>query len=217
MIRFTHMSGSAALVFASAAFALALVAPLADARAQQANTQVNTQAIIQSLGDTRKSDPTLTADILRQMARDAVEQNQPLGIDKSAIARRLERLAQFTVQIQFALDSAIIRPQSYETLGAMADAMHHPILRNFRFVVVGNTDITGTRAHNLRLSDARANAIVQALVAIYKISPERLEAAGLGQEALQVPERPKDPINRRVQIFNIGSLGPTGLRNPARN
>jgi OOP family OmpA-OmpF porin len=214
MIRFTHMLGSAALAFA-------LVAPLADARAQQTNTQantrINTQAIIQSLGDTRKSDPTLTADILRQMARDAVEQNQPLGMDKSAIARRLERLAQFTVQIQFALDSAIIRPQSYETLGAMADAMHHPILRNFRFVVVGNTDTTGTRAHNLRLSNARADAIVQALVTLYRIAPERLEAVGLGQEALQVPERPEDPINRRVQIFNIGSLGPTGLRNPARN
>lgn len=201
-------------MFAGAALALALVAPLAVAQAQQGNM---TQAIIQSLGDTRKSDPTLTADLLRQMARDAVEQNRPLDLNKSEIARRLERLAQFNVQIQFALDSAIIRPESYQTLGAIADAMHHPILRNFRFVVVGNTDTTGTRAHNLALSQRRADAIVQALVNLYNIAPNRLEAAGLGQEALQVPSRPTDPINRRVQIFNIGSLGPTGIRNPARN
>jgi outer membrane protein OmpA-like peptidoglycan-associated protein len=207
MTRFTRM-------FAGATLTLALVAPLAAANAQQGNM---THAIIQSLGDTSKSDPTLTADLLRRMARDAVEQNHPLDINKSAIARRLERLAQFTVQIQFALDSAIIRPESYQTLGAMADAMHHPILRNFRFVVVGNTDTTGTRAHNLALSQRRADAIVQALVNLYSIAPNRLEAAGLGQEALQVPSRPTDPINRRVQIFNIGSLGPTGIRNPARN
>lgn len=207
MTRFTRM-------FASVTLALALVAPLATAKAQQGNM---TQAIIQSLGDTTKSDPTLTAELLRQMARDAVAQNRPLDLNKSAIARRLERLAQFTVQIQFALDSAIIRPESYATLGAMADAMHHPILRNFRFVVVGNTDITGTRAHNLGLSQRRADAIVQALVDVFSVAPNRLEAAGLGQEALQVPERPKDPINRRVQIFTIGSLGPTGISNPARN
>lgn len=207
MTSFTRM-------FAGAALALALVAPLAAANAQQGNM---TQAIIQSLGDTRKSDPTLTADLLRQMARDAVERNHPLDLNKSAIARRLERLAQFTVQIQFALDSAIVRPESYQTLGAIADAMHHPILRNFRFVVVGNTDTTGTRAHNLALSQRRADAIVRALVNLYSIAPNRLEAAGLGQEALQVPERPTDPINRRVQIFNIGSLGPTGIRNPVRN
>lgn len=211
MTHFTRM-------FASATLALALAAPLAAAKAQQGTqTRINTQAIIQSLGDTTRSDPTLTADLLRQMAREAVERNQPLGLNKSAIAQRLERLAQFTVQIQFALDSAIIRPESYETLGAMADAMHHPILRNFRFVVVGNTDTTGTRAHNLGLSQRRAEAIVQALVSLYNIAPNRLEAVGLGQEALQVPERPTDPINRRVQIFNIGSLGPTGIRNPVRN
>lgn len=95
-------------MLAGATLALALVAPLAAAKAQGNMTQ----AIIQSLGDTTESDPTLTADILRQMARDAVAQNRPLDINKSAIARRLERLAQFTVQIQFALDSAIIRPGS---------------------------------------------------------------------------------------------------------
>lgn len=210
MIRSTRL-------FASAAFLLALASPLASANAQQPVNVTNTQAVIQSLGNANTSDPTLTADMLRQMAQDAVTQNQPLGLDKSAIARRLERLSQLTVQIQFALNSSIIRPQSYATLGAIADAMHHPILRNFRFVVVGNTDTTGTRAHNLRLSQERADAIVQALVNLFHISPDRLEGVGLGQEALQVPQRPEDPINRRVQIFNIGSLGPTGIRNNPRN
>lgn len=31
---------------------------------------------------------------------------------------------------------------------------------------------------------------------------------GLGQAALQNPQKPDDPINRRVQIFNIGTLKP---------
>lgn len=201
MTRITRFVGGLAL-------AATLAAPLAGtANAQTADSD---SQIMQGLSQATMFDPSLTAQVLRQMAQDAVTQNQPLTLDKSEIAKRLDKLAQITVQIQFALGSDIIRPESYRTLGSIADAMHHPILANYKFIVVGNTDTTGTRAFNLKLSQERANAIVQALVVVFGISPDRLEAVGLGQEALQVPSKPQDPINRRVQIFTIGTVGPMG-------
>lgn len=195
MSRFTRLAGAATL-------ALLLAAPLATSASAQ-TTDSNAQ-ILKGLTMTTNDEPTITAAILKQMAATAVQNNVPLPLNKSEIAKQLDKLAQITVQIQFALDSAIIRPQSYATIGSIADALHHPILMGYRFLVVGNTDTTGSRAHNLELSQQRADAIVEALVNLYRVEPARLEAVGLGQEALQTPNDPTNPVNRRVQIFNIG-------------
>ena len=187
---------------------LAFGASLGLAARADAQTDLSNAQILQGLSGATNNDPSLTAQVLQQMAQAAVQQNKPLALDKSEIARRLDKLAQITVQIQFALNSAVIRPQSYATLGSIADALHHPILWNYRFLIVGNTDTTGTRAANLVLSQKRADAIKEALVSLGKVDPARLDAVGLGQEALQVPSKPQDPINRRVQIFNIGTMAP---------
>ncbi|QIB32395.1 OmpA family protein [Ancylobacter pratisalsi] len=199
MTRFTRLFGGLAL-------AAVLAAPLATSASAQ--TEMTDTQIMKGLSGVTNDDPSLTVELLRKMAQDAVAANQPLSLNKSEIAKKLDKLAQITVQIQFALNSSIIRPESYATLGSIADAMHHPILWNYKFVVVGNTDATGTRAYNLKLSQERADAIVQALVTLFRVSPDRLQALGLGQEALQVPSKPDDPINRRVQIFNIGTVAP---------
>ncbi|MDF2617913.1 MAG: OmpA/MotB domain protein [Xanthobacteraceae bacterium] len=192
----------AARLARGAAVAAVLACPLTlEARAQ---TNLNNAQILQGLTQATDDEPAITARILRQMAQQAVANNVPLTTDKSTIAQKLDNLAQITVQIQFALNSAIIRPESYATIGSIADALHHPILVGYRFLVVGNTDATGSRKHNLELSQQRADAIVEALATVYGVAPARLEAAGLGQEALQTPNDPTNPVNRRVQIFNIG-------------
>lgn len=189
------------------AFAAAVALPLASGTVH-AQTPLSTNQIMKELSNVVEFDPSLTALVLRRMAEDAVAQNVPLTLDQSAIAARLDKLAQIDVQIQFALGSAIIRPESYSTIGSIADALHHPILWNYRFLVVGNTDTTGTRAINLKLSQERAEAVKRALVTVFGVSPDRLDAVGLGQEALEVPSKPKDPINRRVEIFTIGTVAP---------
>ncbi len=189
------------------AAALALIAAPAAVRAQ---TAISDSEIIQGLQGVTSNDPGISAALLRQMAQQSIAQNPGIPISSTPdLVRRLNQLAQITVQIQFALNSPIIRPESYATLGSIADAMHHPMLWNYKFLVVGNTDATGTREYNLRLSQERADAIVQALVTLFRIAPNRLEAVGLGQEALQEPQQARTaPINRRVQIYNVGTVKP---------
>jgi len=173
-----------------------------------AQTSTSYSQMIQGLQAVTTDAPAIDVQALRSWAQSAAAQGGGVMVNKPQIVQRLFSLAQITVQIQFALNSAIIRPESYETIGAIADAMHDPILWNYRFVVVGNTDATSTPARNLTLSQERAEAVVEALVNLYRINPAQLEALGLGEAALQDPQRPDNPINRRVQVFNIGALKP---------
>lgn len=116
----------------------------------------------------------------------------------------LKQLPNFTVQVEFFLDSDIVKPESWVTLGRIADAMHHPLLAGDRFLVVGHTDSSGTRVHNLDLSDRRAAAIKGILQSAFVVAASDLLPLGVGEEQLLADVPRTDPRNRRVQLINLG-------------
>lgn len=124
--------------------------------------------------------------------------------DRPALVEELNKLPQLTLDIQFNSDSAIIRPESYKTLGRLAEALYHPYLLDHKFLVVGHIEATGKRPNNLELSQKRAAAIREALVTTFRVSPQRIVALGLGEEQLQDRSKPGAPVNRRVQLIAIG-------------
>lgn len=174
-----------------------------------AQTMLNSDQIAQSLQNVTSDAPVISAAVLRAMAIQHMKEFpgepgtwQPLPV-------KLDSLAQINIQVQFQINSAIIKPASYSAVGSMADALHNPVLGGYKFLVVGNTDTTGNRADNMKLSQARADAIVEALTTTFNVDPKRLEAVGLGEESLFDPAHPKDPVNRRVQLINVGKYLPT--------
>lgn len=68
-------------------------------------------------------------------------------------------------------------------------------------VVEGHTDAVGSRTYNQRLSELRALAIKEYLVAQFSIDPYRLFPVGKGEEMLYRPDSPKDAMNRRVEFL----------------
>lgn len=104
-------------------------------------------------------------------------------------------------QVQFAVDSARILPQSTGLLLEIADVMiQNPRIR--RVEVQGHTDNTGTPDHNKQLSEERASAVVSWL-ASHGVAADRMTARGYGQSKPLVPNvtagnRAK---NRRVQFI----------------
>lgn len=104
-------------------------------------------------------------------------------------------------QVHFATDSADIMPDSMALLEEIADVMNqHAEITSVE--VQGHTDNTGTAPHNLRLSQERAQAVVDALVRL-RVDPSRLTAKGYGQEkpiAANTSE-PGRARNRRVQLI----------------
>jgi OmpA-OmpF porin, OOP family len=135
-------------------------------------------------------------------------------LNRPSIAEELLKLPQLTVEIQFNPDSDVIRPESYKTLGRIADALWHPYLLEYRVLVVGHTDATGKREYNLKLSQRRASAIREALTTTFRISARRVIAVGLGEEQLRDAANPRAATNRRVQLIVIGKLEPLEPRKP---
>ncbi len=191
------MKTTSVLTLAGMAFAF-MLAPAA------AQTKLSRNEIINSLqGAQQKVD--ISADDLRKQALEHIEKYP--GDNSTAVlplAEKLGQLRQFNVEVTFDFDSARIKPESYETVGIMADALHTPYLMGQKFFVVGHTDAKGKREYNLKLSQARADAIREALVTTFRVPPGMLEAVGLGEEQLRDPQKPNSEINRRVQLINVG-------------
>jgi OOP family OmpA-OmpF porin len=79
--------------------------------------------------------------------------------------------------VTFALDSAVIEPQSEQTLTrALQILRDNP---DVRVEVGGHTDNQGNASYNRRLSDQRANAVRDWMVA-HGIEAARLTARGYG-------------------------------------
>lgn len=103
-------------------------------------------------------------------------------------------------KVQFATGKAAIQPASASLLDETAKVMKdHPEIK--KVVIEGHTDSTGGKAMNQRLSQARAAAVMKALVD-RGVEPSRLAAKGFGASK---PIAPNDTAagreaNRRVEI-----------------
>jgi outer membrane protein OmpA-like peptidoglycan-associated protein len=109
------------------------------------------------------------------------------------------------LNIPFELNSSGLQPQAIEQLRQLETALKSAALLHDRFLVAGHTDATGSAEYNRRLSLRRAAAVKDFLVGS-GIEPERLQSTGEGASRLLAPDRPSDPVNRRVEISNLGRI-----------
>jgi outer membrane protein OmpA-like peptidoglycan-associated protein len=105
--------------------------------------------------------------------------------------------AAFDLLINFPKNSAKLTDDAQNKLLQVSVALNHPKLSDKRFAVDGFTDASGGAAHNLRLSERRAQSVVQFLTSL-GVDGKRLEAHGYGETHLRVQDA-FDPINRRVE------------------
>ncbi len=102
--------------------------------------------------------------------------------------------------ITFQTDSAVLLSESRHAVDVVARALQSDKLAGYSFRVEGHADPRGSTEHNLRLSQQRAEAVVEYLVSQHGILPERLTAQGKGSAELMDKARPAAPENRRVTI-----------------
>src|SRR6267142_341019 len=114
--------------------------------------------------------PDLDIAALRQQVTDRVKSRADgVAAKRPPVAPQLLKLPQLAVEIRFDEDGAVIRPESYQTLGRIADV----------------------------ISEVLANT--------FKISSQRLQAIGLGEEQLLDAGRPAAAANQRIEIETVGS------------
>jgi outer membrane protein OmpA-like peptidoglycan-associated protein len=169
-----------------------------------AQSKISRNELINSLQGAQQK-VEISADALQKAALENIAKypgaNSPGTLQ---LAEKLAGLRQFNIEVNFDFDSARIRPESYETVGLIADALHTPYLSGQTFFIVGHTDAKGARDYNLELSIRRAKAIREALVTTFNVPGKNLFAVGLGEEQLRDPANPEAAVNRRVQLINVG-------------
>lgn len=182
----------------SKAFALAVTAVLLPNLAS--GQEVSQERIVKGLGKLTAAAPAIDMEILQQEAIKGGGQPMSALPNWKGIAK----LPQMVVEINFENDSVAIQPKSYRTLGLLADALHHPNLWDYKFLIVGHSSATGDAKHNLELSDQRAAAIKEALGTTFAVDPQRLYAVGVGEHLPIEGTDPDASKNRRVQLINLG-------------
>lgn len=127
--------------------------------------------------------------------------NQAVTANADALAGSLNETGRAAVYgIYFDTDKAVIKPESD---GAIAEVAK--LLKNdgqLKLYVVGHTDNVGAFDHNVKLSQSRAAAVVEALVKKQGISAARLTPFGAGPTAPVASNKSEEgrAKNRRVEL-----------------
>ena len=162
--------------------------------------------------DKYQSDLELDVPALRQQVTERSKsrgKNEPPPQKRSLIAPDLNKLPAFNIDIAFDVDTPIVQPESYQTIGRIADAMVYSSLLPYTFVIVGHIEANGKREANAILSQRRADAIREILVNTFKISAKRIQSVGLGEEQLLDSARPTAPVNNQIQIMTLAKIPET--------
>jgi outer membrane protein OmpA-like peptidoglycan-associated protein len=105
--------------------------------------------------------------------------------------------------VYFDTDQTTIKPASATTLSEVGALMKND--PSLRLEVSGHTDNSGTKAHNMELSQGRAESVVAWIVGQYGVSATRLIAKGYGDTRPIAPNDNPDDMakNRRVELRRI--------------
>lgn len=108
--------------------------------------------------------------------------------------------------VLFRPGSAALTPGAERTLDQLGRALVSPVLHGYRYRIEGHTDGPGPQEQNVSLSAERAMAVRDYLVARFAMDPRQFDIIGLGatQPLVVAPPGTSEPLNRRVQVVNLG-------------
>jgi outer membrane protein OmpA-like peptidoglycan-associated protein len=179
---------------ASCALCCALLAPLVQAQETVLKpSQVTEEALLDALNTGRAAAPACA---------DGAAQCR--GFGPLPAARPVKPNAgKANLLITFETDSAELTAESRATLDVVARALQSDTLAGEAFRIEGHADPRGNDEHNLKLSQARAEAVSRYLVEQRAILPMRLSAIGRGSSQPLNTRQPDAPENRRVSVVVV--------------
>jgi outer membrane protein OmpA-like peptidoglycan-associated protein len=123
------------------------------------------------------------------------------NLDAAGMAKGIAAEGKVAVYgVYFDTGKADVKPESKAALAEMAKLLQQDA--QLKVYVVGHTDNQGAIAQNVELSQKRADAVIKALAADYKVDAKRLSAKGVASYA-PVASNDADAgrqLNRRVEL-----------------
>jgi outer membrane protein OmpA-like peptidoglycan-associated protein len=131
---------------------------------------------------------------------------QQVTMDAAGMANSIANTGSVAIYgISFDTASSVIKPDSEPAIDEIAKLLtNNPTLK---VGIVGHTDMVGDATSNMKLSQARAQAVIAALVSKHGISASRLVAFGAGPWAPVASNKTDDgrAKNRRVELVEIAT------------
>jgi OmpA-OmpF porin, OOP family len=130
------------------------------------------------------------------------EMEQDIVVDAKSMINDINAQGRVALYgIYFDFDKSDVKPESDPTLKEISKLLsENPELNLY---VVGHTDNVGDYSYNMKLSQARADAVVKTLVSKYNVNKNRLTAAGVGPLAPVTTNDTEEgkAKNRRVELI----------------
>jgi OOP family OmpA-OmpF porin len=131
---------------------------------------------------------------------------QEVTVDAASMASNIADNGSVAIYgINFDTASSVIKPESEPAIDEIAKLLtNNPTLKVY---IVGHTDMVGDAASNVKLSQARAQSVITALVSKHGIAAARLLAFGNGPYAPVASNKTDDgrARNRRVELVEIAT------------
>lgn len=107
-----------------------------------------------------------------------------------------------SILVTFVTDKADLTAPARGALDVLAAAMKSDRLAGVRFTIEGHADPRGSEEHNMKLSQARAEAVRAYLISRHGLDASRVDAVGKGSSNLMNKTNIAAPENRRVTIVS---------------
>lgn len=142
-------------------------------------------------------------EIMRQLAGSPVKTvSRGVRVEEAPVQ---EQPKSIDLDINFEHNSMKLTQDAKKVLDNLGAALQSSALASARFQIVGHTDAKGQDTYNQKLSRQRAQAVADYLSKQYAIASKRLAVQGMGSKQLLDPTQPESPVNRRVQVINLGA------------
>lgn len=134
-----------------------------------------------------------------------VTRDQPSAKVLERSAKAASPKSSASVLITFVTNSSELTDRARAALDVVGQALQADQLLTYKFVIEGHADPRGNHEDNMRLSQARAESVVDYLVARHGVARDRLSAVGKGDTELFNTQQIDAPENRRVTIVTVRS------------
>ncbi|ABG30622.1 OmpA family protein [Roseobacter denitrificans] len=107
--------------------------------------------------------------------------------------------------LEFSVGTSDLGPGPFSALKELSDFLTRS--QDMRVALVGHTDATGTLAANISLSRARARSVRSRLIETYGVSPDQVDAEGMGYLAPIASNLTEEGrrLNRRVEVVLLNT------------
>src|SRR5262249_48458821 len=118
--------------------------------------------------------------------------------------------------VHFAFDKAVLTKKAKEALDQLANDI--PNTKGYVVEIEGGTDSVGSPDYNYKLSERRAQAVIQYLAQSYNVPPHKVYVIGLGEDKSVASNHSASgrARNRRVDVrllTNMQGEQPTAAQN----